>query len=154
MRQKSRGPQIRGQTTKAAVEIEDANQYNSRVEGEVLAPYYPLREGQTQSEALGSSPGKFNRDLGLSSVNMNNSIDAKSALVIVDMQNDFCEGGSLAVPGSLEIFSFINHLRETNMFDLVITSRDWHPQNHVSFAENHPGEELFSKIVVKETGRE
>ena len=85
---------------------------------------------------------------------MNSSLDAKSALVIVDMQNDFCEGGSLAVPGSLEILGFINHLRETNMFDLVITSRDWHPRNHVSFAENHPGEELFSKIVVKETGRD
>lgn len=58
------------------------------------------------------------------------------------------------MPGSIEIFSLINHLRDTNLFDLIVTSRDWHPSDHVSFVENHPGKELFTKIMVEETGRE
>lgn len=140
---------MRVPSTKAAIEVAEASQYNSRVGGEMAA---------TLSEPPGSgliaSAGRFNKDLGLSSVNMNSSIEDKSALVIVDVQNDFCEGGSIPVPGSLEIISFINHLRETNMFDLIVRSRDWHPQDHVSFVDNHPGEELFSKIVVEATGRE
>ena len=68
------------------------------------------------------------------------------------MQNDFCEGGSLAVAGSLDIIPKINKLREK--FDIVVVTRDWHPADHVSFGENHPGSELFSKIVVDETGKD
>mgnify|MGYP002635364216 CR=1 FL=1 len=75
-----------------------------------------------------------------------------SALIIVDMQNDFCEGGSLAVGGSLETIPIINDLR--SKFETIITTRDWHAQDHVSFQSNHPGETLFSLITVKETGRE
>lgn len=63
----------------------------------------------------------------------------KSALIIVDMQNDFCEGGSLAVPGSLEIIPVINKLREDPAFDIIVRSRDYHPADHVSFAANHEG---------------
>jgi len=85
---------------------------------------------------------------------MNGSADQKSALVIVDIQHDFCEGGSLAVPGSLEILPLVNYLRDSGLFDLIVTSRDWHPKDHVSFHENHPGETLFSKITVQETGQE
>ena len=77
---------------------------------------------------------------------------SKSALIIVDMQNDFCEGGSLAVNGSLDIIPTINELREKN-FDYVVMTRDWHPQDHVSFCSNHEGQNLFSHIVVPETGR-
>ena len=50
-----------------------------------------------------------------------------TALLIIDMQNDFCEGGSLAVDGSLSIIPLINSLREKPMFDYVVTTRDWHP---------------------------
>ena len=75
-----------------------------------------------------------------------------SALIIVDMQNDFCEGGSLAVTGSLEIIPLVNQLRDK--FDIVIRTRDWHPADHVSFGANHPGKDLFSLIVVPETGKE
>ena len=100
------------------------------------------------------------RDSSVSNMNLNidNSLRDKSALIIIDMQNDFCEAadhtGSLAVPGSLEILSLINFLRDSNLFDMIIRSRDWHPKDHVSFVESHPGKDLFSKIVVETTGRD
>lgn len=76
----------------------------------------------------------------------------KKALIIVDMQNDFCEGGSLAVGGSLDIIPIINELRKNAKFDFIFKTRDWHPQDHVSFGSNHPGEALFSEITIAETG--
>ena len=63
------------------------------------------------------------------------------ALLIIDVQNDFCPGGSLAVPEGDQIIPGINELM--SKFDLVIASQDWHPVNHGSFASNHdkaPGE--------------
>ena len=78
--------------------------------------------------------------------------DKKTALIIVDMQNDFCAGGSLAVGGSLEIIPTINELRKNAKFDYIVRTRDWHPQDHVSFGSNHPGEALFSQITIAETG--
>ena len=77
----------------------------------------------------------------------------KTALIIVDMQNDFCEGGSLAVTGSLDIIPKVNELRESKIFDHIVMTRDWHPQDHISFGSNHPGKDLFSFITVEETGR-
>ena len=53
--------------------------------------------------------------------------NGKTALIIVDMQNDFCEGGSLAVTGSLEVIPIINTLRENAKFDYIFRTRDWHP---------------------------
>lgn len=59
------------------------------------------------------------------------------ALLVVDVQNDFCEGGSLAVPKAYEIFPYINRLLKEASFDCVVFSQDWHPENHLSFAVNH-----------------
>jgi nicotinamidase/pyrazinamidase len=59
----------------------------------------------------------------------------KTALVMVDIQNDFCEGGSLAVPEGSAIVELANALQPH--FDLVIATQDWHPQDHTSFAANH-----------------
>lgn len=75
-----------------------------------------------------------------------------SALLIIDLQNDFCEGGSLAVPGASEIVYPINSLKASGKFDFVFLSQDWHPIDHVSFQENHPGSKLFHQILVEETG--
>lgn len=61
-----------------------------------------------------------------------------SALVIVDVQNDFLPGGALAVPGGDQVIPVINRLPPH--FDLVIATQDWHPANHGSFAANHPGQ--------------
>jgi nicotinamidase/pyrazinamidase len=63
------------------------------------------------------------------------------ALIIVDMQNDFVEGGALAVPGGLDLVPIINGLQEDahGGYDLIVATQDWHPANHGSFAANHPG---------------
>lgn len=68
-------------------------------------------------------------------------------LVIVDVQNDFMPGGNLAVPGADRIIPVINKLQ--NHFDLIIATQDWHPQNHTSFASNHPGKNPFEKSTIE-----
>ena len=57
------------------------------------------------------------------------------ALVIVDYQNDFNPGGALAVAGGDEIAEQINELASSGRFDLVVATRDWHPPDHASFAD-------------------
>jgi nicotinamidase/pyrazinamidase len=59
------------------------------------------------------------------------------ALIIVDMQNDFVQGGMLPVPGGEELTPIINAYQA--MFDLVVATQDWHPANHGSFAASHQG---------------
>ncbi|MEJ8605654.1 bifunctional nicotinamidase/pyrazinamidase [Riemerella anatipestifer] len=61
----------------------------------------------------------------------------KKALIVVDVQNDFCEGGALAVPNANEIIPYINLLIEENQYDKIIFTQDWHPANHKSFASNN-----------------
>lgn len=59
----------------------------------------------------------------------------KKVLIIVDMQNDFCPGGALAVKEGDQIVVLINKLQ--SKFDLVVATQDWHPRNHKSFARNN-----------------
>ncbi len=59
------------------------------------------------------------------------------ALIVIDVQNDFCPGGALAVPGGDEIVPGINALMAE--FPAVILTQDWHPAGHSSFASQHPG---------------
>jgi len=59
------------------------------------------------------------------------------ALIIVDVQNDFVEGGPMAVAGGKGIVPRINQLQPE--YDLVVATKDWHPEDHGSFAENHEG---------------
>lgn len=61
----------------------------------------------------------------------------KRALIIVDVQNDFVPGGALPTRDGHEVVPVINRLQPR--FDLVVTSQDWHPPDHGSFASNHPG---------------
>lgn len=58
----------------------------------------------------------------------------KKALIIVDLQQDFVEGGALAVPNASEIVPVINDL--IPKFDFIVTTKDYHPKNHCSFKEN------------------
>jgi nicotinamidase/pyrazinamidase len=67
---------------------------------------------------------------------------AHEALIVIDVQNDFCPGGALAVAGGDEIISRINGLMDS--FATVVLTQDWHPANHASFAANHPGAAPFS----------
>ena len=71
---------------------------------------------------------------------------ASDALIVIDVQNDFCPGGALAVAGGDEIISRINGLM--GEFATVVLTQDWHPANHASFAANHPGATPFSLIQM------
>ena len=68
------------------------------------------------------------------------------ALIIVDVQNDFCPGGKLAVNGGQDIIPVVNHL--ATAFSHVILTQDWHPEGHSSFASQHGGAEPFTQIQM------
>jgi len=68
------------------------------------------------------------------------------ALLIIDVQNDFIPGGSLAVKDGIQIVPIINKLTKSNLFDIVIFTKDWHPSNHKSFASQHEGKNLFDVV--------
>ncbi len=59
------------------------------------------------------------------------------ALILTDLQNDFCPGGALPVPDGHAVIPLANRLQRH--FDLVVATQDWHPADHGSFAANHPG---------------
>lgn len=64
------------------------------------------------------------------------------ALLVIDVQNDFCPGGALAVADGDAVVPVINAMMDR--FDSVLYTQDWHPADHLSFADNHPGEAPFS----------
>lgn len=68
------------------------------------------------------------------------------ALIVIDVQNDFCPGGALAVPGGDEIVPLINQMADT--FQTVILTQDWHPEGHSSFASQHEGKAPFDLIEM------
>jgi nicotinamidase/pyrazinamidase len=68
------------------------------------------------------------------------------ALLVVDVQNDFCPGGRLAVAGGDEIIPVIHKLAP--LFEHTVLTQDWHPPNHQSFASAHPGKRLFEQVQV------
>lgn len=67
-------------------------------------------------------------------------------LLVVDVQNDFCSDGALAVPGGEEVVPVANALVER--FDHVVLTQDWHPPGHLSFASSHPGKKPFETVEM------
>ncbi len=68
------------------------------------------------------------------------------ALIVIDVQNDFCPGGALAVTGGDEVVPVINALEQD--FEHVVLTQDWHPQHHSSFASSHPGKQAFETVTM------
>ncbi|MGN6304731.1 MAG: bifunctional nicotinamidase/pyrazinamidase [Mesorhizobium sp.] len=69
---------------------------------------------------------------------------AGEALIVIDLQNDFCPGGALAVAGGDEIVPLVNDL--IRHADHVVMTQDWHPAGHSSFASSHSGRQPFETI--------
>lgn len=67
-------------------------------------------------------------------------------LILVDLQNDFVEGGALPVRGGGELAALANRLQP--YFDKVIATQDWHPATHGSFAVNHPGKKPGDTVML------
>lgn len=68
------------------------------------------------------------------------------ALIVIDVQNDFCPGGALAVPGGDEIVAPINALMAE--VDAVVLTQDWHPAGHSSFASSHDGKAPYDMVEM------
>jgi nicotinamidase/pyrazinamidase len=68
------------------------------------------------------------------------------ALVLVDIQNDFCPGGALEVPNGDDVVPPTNKL--LSKFDCIVQTQDWHPNSHASFASNHDGKEPYDTIQM------
>ena len=68
------------------------------------------------------------------------------ALLIIDVQNDFCPGGALAVPEGDAMVPLINAIQKN--FDAVVLTQDWHPADHSSFAANHDGAEPYQVVEM------
>lgn len=73
-------------------------------------------------------------------------IGDSDVLIVVDIQNDFCPGGSLAVPRGDEVVPLVNRL--ARRFTNVVLTQDWHPHGHQSFASAHPGRKPYETIAV------
>lgn len=71
------------------------------------------------------------------------------ALIVVDVQNDFCKNGALAVPDANVIIPYINKIISKNNYDEIIFSQDFHPKDHISFAENHPTKKIGEFVTLK-----
>ena len=67
-------------------------------------------------------------------------------LLVIDVQNDFCPGGALAVPAGDDVVPVINRIAPT--FRHWVVTQDWHPADHLSFASNHPGRQPFETVNV------
>ena len=70
----------------------------------------------------------------------------KTALLVIDVQNDFCPAGALEVTGGNEIVPYIN--KEMVKYDCVILTQDWHPKGHSSFATSHEGKNPLELIKM------
>jgi nicotinamidase/pyrazinamidase len=73
---------------------------------------------------------------------------ATDVLLVIDLQNDFCPGGALAVAGGDEIVPVVNLL--ARRFEHVVLTQDWHPPAHISFASAHPGTEPYQIVDTAE----
>jgi len=73
-----------------------------------------------------------------------NAVGSNAAFLIVDVQNDFCPGGALAVAGGDEVVPVVNAL--ARRFENVVLTQDWHPAGHISFASSHRGRSPFDLI--------
>ncbi len=72
----------------------------------------------------------------------------RTALIVVDVQNDFLPGGALAVPHGDEVVSPINRLIRDRSYALVVATQDWHPPGHGSFASQHPGRRVYEQVEL------
>ena len=70
----------------------------------------------------------------------------KTALLVIDVQNDFCPAGALEVAGGNEIIPYIN--KEMVKYDCVVLTQDWHPKGHSSFAASHEGKNPLELIKM------
>jgi nicotinamidase/pyrazinamidase len=75
----------------------------------------------------------------------------KTAIIVTDIQNDFCPGGNLPVEDGDQIIPFINDLLINNNYNIYVYTKDWHPKDHKSFVTQNPGKKVFDIITLNGT---
>src|ERR1039458_8540666 len=70
----------------------------------------------------------------------------RDALIVVDVQNDFCPGGALAVPGGDAVIPVIQRMAPA--FEHIVLTQDWHPKGHCSFASSYAGKKPGDRVLV------
>lgn len=70
------------------------------------------------------------------------------ALILVDIQNDFCPGGKLAVSQGDEILPLVNELITSDKYNVIVATKDWHLSTHLSFAINNPGKKEYDMATL------
>ena len=73
-------------------------------------------------------------------------ITSNDVLIVIDVQNDFCPGGRLAVAGGDEVIPVIHGVAE--LFEHIVLTQDWHPPDHYSFASAHAGKKPFEQVEL------
>src|ERR1035441_8985804 len=73
-------------------------------------------------------------------------ITPQDVLLVIDVQNDFCPGGALAVAGGDQVIAPIHQI--ASRFAHIILTQDWHPADHTSFASAHPGKQPYETIEM------
>ena len=73
-------------------------------------------------------------------------ITRRDVLLVIDVQNDFCPGGALAVPHGDEVVPVLN--RAAQYFTSAVLTQDWHPRGHISFASSHTGKAPFETLPL------
>ena len=84
----------------------------------------------------------FSHDGSSSQANIRKVKNSEDVLIIVDVQNDFCPGGSLAVKNGDKVIDVINQIQKS--FQYIVLTQDWHPEDHSSFSTSNPEKEVFS----------
>ena len=88
-------------------------------------------------------PGRIANGIGTFALSARGAV---KILIVVDVQNDFCPGGSLGVAGGDQVVPFINSVRDD--CPLAGFTQDWHPQGHQSFASRHPGAKVVKGFAA------
>lgn len=78
---------------------------------------------------------------------MSVTVGSRDLLLVIDVQNDFCAGGALAVPDGEAVVPVVNRLAQR--FPHVAFTQDWHPAGHRSFASSHPGREPYQTVQLE-----
>lgn len=78
---------------------------------------------------------------------VNSDAEPGRVLLVIDVQNDFCSGGALAVPDGEAVVPVINALADVSKH--VVLTQDWHPASHGSFASNHPGKRPYDTVQLE-----
>lgn len=105
-----------------------------------------VNSGNTPGVNCVETTGYKGTVMGKTSAASGGNIGDRDVLLVIDVQNDFCPGGNLAVPGGHDIVPVVNGLAQR--FAHVVLTQDWHPAGHSSFASSHAGSAPFEQIEM------